>query len=107
MGLLRLFLAVSVIAGHSGTTVFGFKGIGAWYAVNFFFIISGLYLAMVLNEKYKEKVAIYFYISRVLRLFPVYYVGVLLAIFVSYRAIGDFFDHLSIGAKLYFMIKIF
>lgn len=50
MGFLRLFLALSVIAGHSQSTVFGFNGIGAWYAVQFFFIISGFYMAMVLNE---------------------------------------------------------
>ena len=36
MGVLRLFLALSVIAGHAGTTIFSFNGIGAWYAVNLF-----------------------------------------------------------------------
>lgn len=105
MGILRLFLAMSVIAGHAKTTVFGFNGIGAWYAVNFFFIISGFYMAMVLNEKYKDINPIYFYKSRALRLFPAYYIGVFIAIIVSFTSINDFFNHLSIGAKLYFIFQ--
>lgn len=105
MGLLRLFLALSVVAGHAQTTVFGFKGIGAWYAVNFFFIISGFYMAMVLNEKYKDISPIHFYKSRAFRIFPIYYVGVFIAIFVSFGAIGGFFDHLPIGAKIFFIIQ--
>ena len=105
MGILRLFLAMSVVAGHAKTTVFGFNGIGAYYAVNFFFIISGFYMAMVLNEKYKDINPIYFYKSRALRLFPVYYIGVFIAIVVSFTSINVFFNHLSIGAKLYFIFQ--
>ena len=73
MGLLRLFLALSVIAGHASSTVFSFQGVGALYAVNFFFIISGFYMAMILNGKYEDKTSIQFYKSRVFRLFPTYY----------------------------------
>lgn len=105
MGLLRLFLALSVIAGHAETTVFSFNGIGAWYAVNLFFIISGFYMAMVLNGKYKDISPIHFYKSRIFRLFPTYYVGVLIALIVSFGAISNFFDHLSIGAKIYFVFQ--
>lgn len=105
MGLLRLFLALSVIAGHAQTTIFGFNGIGAYYAVNFFFVISGFYMAMVLNEKYKNIKPIHFYKSRAFRLFPVYYIGLLIAIFASLGAIEDFFNHLSIGAKFFFIFQ--
>jgi len=105
MGILRLFLALSVIAGHAGTTILGFNGIGAWYAVNLFFIISGFYMAMVLNEKYKETDPIHFYKSRIFRLFPVYYVGLLISLIVSFGVIADFFDRLSIGAKIFFLIQ--
>lgn len=105
MGLLRFFLALSVIAGHAKTTVFGFNGIGAWYAVNFFFIISGFYMAMILNEKYKDITPVNFYKSRAFRLFPAYYVGTLIALFVSFGNVVDYYEHLSIGAKFYFIFQ--
>jgi peptidoglycan/LPS O-acetylase OafA/YrhL len=105
MGLLRLFLALSVIAGHSQTTVFGYNGIGAWYAVNFFFIISGFYMAMVLNEKYKDISHIHFYKSRLLRLLPAYYISVLIAFLVSFSSAVGFFEHLSLSGKVYFIFQ--
>lgn len=105
MGLLRLFLALSVIAGHAQTTVFGFNGIGAWYAVNLFFIISGFYMAMVLNEKYKNTKPLYFYKSRALRLFPAYYIGICLALAVSFREISLFFENLTSGAKFFYVFQ--
>src|SRR5580692_4405555 len=105
MGLLRLFLALSVVAGHSGTTILGFNGIGAFYAVNFFFIISGFYMAMVLTEKYKTTPAVLFYKSRIFRLFPTYYIGLLLAVAVSHKAIFDSFGTLDLSGKLFFIFQ--
>lgn len=105
MGLLRLFLALSVIAGHAQTTIFGVNGIGAWYAVNFFFIISGFYMAMVLNGKYKEVSNFQFYKSRVLRIFPAYYIGMVLAVVVSYAAITNLFDSLTITSKIIYVFQ--
>jgi len=105
MGILRLFLALSVIAGHANTTVFGFKGIGAYYAVNFFFMISGFYMAMVLNEKYKDISPVHFYKSRFFRLFPVYYVGLILSLLVSFEVITSFYNQLSIGSKFFFIFQ--
>jgi peptidoglycan/LPS O-acetylase OafA/YrhL len=49
------------------------KGYTGLYAVNVFFIISGFYMAMILNGKYEDKTSIQFYKSRVFRLFPTYY----------------------------------
>jgi peptidoglycan/LPS O-acetylase OafA/YrhL len=105
MGLLRLFLALSVIAGHANTTVFGFRGIGPMYAVNFFFIISGFYMAMVLNEKYKDTSPLSFYKSRALRLFPTYYIGVFIALLVSFNEISDFFGSLTLASKLFYVFS--
>jgi peptidoglycan/LPS O-acetylase OafA/YrhL len=105
MGLLRLFLALSVIAGHAGTTVFGMSGIGAWNAVNFFFIISGFYMAMVLNAQYKTVSNFQFYKSRVLRLFPAYYIGIALSLAVGYTAIANFFDSLTPLSKLIYVFQ--
>lgn len=105
MGLLRLFLALCVIAGHSGTAVFGFNGIGAWYAVNFFFIISGFYMAMVLNEKYADIKILDFYKSRIFRIFPVYYVGLFLTLLVSFESISEFFGTLTISSKFFYIFQ--
>jgi len=105
MGMLRLFLALCVIAGHCGTTILKFNGIGSFYAVNFFFIISGFYMAMVLNEKYAETKALDFYTSRILRLFPIYYVGLALSLFVSFAAISKFFGTLPLGSKIFFIFQ--
>lgn len=105
MGLLRLFLALSVIAGHSGATIFGFKGIEAGYAVNFFFIISGFYMAMVLNEKYRTTSPIAFYKSRALRLFPTYYIGLTIALAVSFGTISTLYSDLTDKSKIFYILQ--
>jgi peptidoglycan/LPS O-acetylase OafA/YrhL len=86
MGILRLFLALCVVAGHSGSSIFGISGIPAYYTVNAFFVISGFYMAMVLNEKYKTTKVSKFYASRALRLYPIYYVGAALALLLTYTS---------------------
>ena len=76
MGSLRLILALSVffwhIPGHPFRLVHG--GI----AVEAFFIISGFYMALVINEKYSRlphsSWISSFYQSRILRLAPTYFV---------------------------------
>lgn len=105
MGLLRLFLALSVIAGHAQTTVFGVKGIGSEYAVNFFFIISGFYMAMVLNGQYKDVSKLHFYKSRLLRLFPAYYVGLALSFIVYFSSIAYFFGTLTPFSKFIYVFQ--
>ena len=81
MGILRLFLAVSVLAGHLrfGRGIFGLSFLSGGMAVQCFFVISGFYMALVLNEKYNYRGSYgTFILQRVLRLYPVYYVIVLL-----------------------------
>lgn len=70
MGTLRFILALAVVAFHAGP-IFGGKWMGA-DAVPAFFIISGFYMALILNGRYAD--ARSFYISRALRLYPVYWV---------------------------------
>ena len=50
MGLLRFILAASVVLAHSGD-FFGFKFTGGLIAVETFFIISGFYMALILDTK--------------------------------------------------------
>jgi peptidoglycan/LPS O-acetylase OafA/YrhL len=69
-------LACSVVLGHSGG---GSIFTGPASAVQTFYIISGFYIALILQRTsaYKSKMA--FYSNRYLRLFPVYIVIAVLA----------------------------
>ena len=51
MGLIRALLAISVILAHSESFL-GLSLVGGKVAVQAFFIISGFYMALILNEKY-------------------------------------------------------
>ena len=71
MGLIRFFLAYSVVVAHF---LFfpSFRLIGGEVAVEAFFIISGFYIAMILNGRYSSIKD--FWINRFLRLYPAYIV---------------------------------
>ncbi len=73
MGTIRFLLAISVVISHS-VPLFGNVLWGGMIAVEMFFIISGFYMAMILNEKYNsaDKVMV-FYKNRLLKLFPIYW----------------------------------
>lgn len=105
MGILRLFLSISVIAAHSGTFVFSSHWIDGGYAVNLFFIISGFYMALILSGKYKAINPIFFYENRVLRLLPLYCIGLFLAVIVSYDDIYSFFQSLTFHSKIFFITQ--
>jgi peptidoglycan/LPS O-acetylase OafA/YrhL len=74
MGLIRILLALAVVAGHSGP-IWKFYMVGGRIAVQSFFIISGFYMSLILNEKYIGKNNSYklFISNRLLRLYPVYW----------------------------------
>ena len=57
MGLLRFCLALAVVAAHTHQRLFPFQMISGFYAVKVFFVISGFYMALILNEKYLLKEA--------------------------------------------------
>src|SRR5262249_38577674 len=73
MGTLRFILALSVAYGHAGDFL-GFPFIPGDTAVQSFYAISGFYMALVLNEKYRTGSSTYslFISNRFLRLFPIY-----------------------------------
>ena len=76
MGLLRCLLALSVLLVHD---VDGwFKLIDGAAAVQCFFLISGFYMALVLNERYADVGR--FYVNRALRLLPTYWAVLLLTV---------------------------
>ena len=84
MGILRFLLAISVVAAHS-SSIFGFNFVGGRVAVQAFYIISGFYMTLILKEKYIGINGSYrlFITNRLLRLYPVYWVVLILSLLVS------------------------
>lgn len=127
MGTVRLILALSVALIHA-TTAFGginFPFVPAFIAVQSFYIISGFYMALILNEKYLEKDNSYslFIINRFLKIYPAYWFILLITILFllfqylflknesgqavdlpSLAMIIQYFDKMSLGTLFYLMI---
>ena len=80
MGTLRFLLALSVAYGHL-TKLPGFPSSDV--AVQSFFVISGFYMALVLNEKYGPGSYWLFISNRLLRLWPAYAVVLILSFAVA------------------------
>ncbi len=70
MGTIRFLLAFAVVSAHIPAPTFYF--FHSHLAVISFFVISGFYMSLILNEKYHSYRS--FLINRLLRLFPVYWV---------------------------------
>lgn len=75
MGMVRLALAMAVLLGH--LPVASFKFMGAGLAVQGFFVVSGFYMALVLDGKYRSTRL--FHSNRLLRLAPTYFVMMAIA----------------------------
>jgi peptidoglycan/LPS O-acetylase OafA/YrhL len=85
MGILRLLLAVSVVINHTGP-ILGLTLVGGPVAVKAFYIISGFYMSLILNEKYtadRPRSYRLFIINRFLRLYPVYWAVLVLTLLLG------------------------
>ena len=83
MGIIRLLLALFVIVTHS-ESFFGFIFTGWQVAVELFFIISGFYMTMILNEKYVGDGSYALFIkNRFLKIYPTYWVVLFLTLFTA------------------------
>ncbi|NBT90185.1 MAG: acyltransferase [Verrucomicrobia bacterium] len=74
MGWIRFLLAVAVVFHHS-SALWGLPIVDGHQAVRLFYIISGFYMALILDRKYaatREGIWL-FYSNRALRIFPVYW----------------------------------
>lgn len=68
MGMLRFILSLGVILEHINLPII----IGSYSSIKAFFIISGFYMALISDQNhYSIK---HFYISRMLRIFPLYFI---------------------------------
>jgi peptidoglycan/LPS O-acetylase OafA/YrhL len=100
MGFLRFILAVTVVIAHSGP-IFGYYFVGGVVAVQAFYIISGFYMSLILNEKYTGKNSYKLFITnRLLRLYPIYWViaglMVILSCMYSIKTKGNNFGFLQL-----------
>lgn len=76
MGIIRLLLSLAVVGAHCNSNQL-LKFVGGETAVQAFFVISGFYMAMIISS-YKSKRN--FWISRYLRLYPLYIVCALMSL---------------------------
>lgn len=82
MGILRLFLAISVVVGHTGPFL-GLSLMPSSEAVRIFFMISGFYMSLVLSGVYRGK-PLLFYSNRLLRLYPTFVVAQIVVLAVTF-----------------------
>jgi peptidoglycan/LPS O-acetylase OafA/YrhL len=84
MGILRFLLALSVVIIHSAPFL-GLQLVSGTSAVQGFFIVSGFYMSMILNEKYPASANgnWLFYSNRFLRIYPTYWVTLSIAVLVA------------------------
>nr|MBC8506161.1 acyltransferase [Chloroflexota bacterium] len=99
MGILRLFLALSVVIYHMPQR--SFVWLNAGVAVLVFFMISGFYMALVINDKYSKTNSWKwrFYLSRLGRLFPAYLAVLLFGVLWLYNTSSPtvFTSNLQLG----------
>ena len=82
MGLFRVILAISVVLSHIAKTKSPFyQGFGGTNSVEIFFLVSGFYIALILDKTYRSKRI--FYLNRILRLYPIYLIVCLLVLLTS------------------------
>jgi peptidoglycan/LPS O-acetylase OafA/YrhL len=83
VGSVRTLLAICVVIFHS-YGIFGEKMAGGTVAVQAFYMISGFYMALILNEKYKAGKGSYklFITNRFLRIYPAYWFCLLLVVLI-------------------------
>ncbi|MBI3510809.1 MAG: acyltransferase [Bacteroidetes bacterium] len=83
MGVIRTLLALAVVLYHSyGIGKHDNYMTGGMVSVETFYIISGFYMAMILNEKYRTGSYRLFITNRFLRIFPLYWACLLLVLAV-------------------------
>jgi len=118
MGIIRFLLAISVVIAHT-SSVYGFNLVGGQIAVQAFYMISGFYMTLILNEKYIGRNNSYklFITNRLLRLYPIYWTVLIITVlgsvgvfvFSSGQSLGmlqPYYDNISIMdmKSLFFLV---
>lgn len=98
-------MAISVVLSHIVKTETPFyQGFGGTNSVEIFFLISGFYIALILDKTYKSKRM--FYLNRILRLYPIYLIVCLLVLLTSILRRG-FAENLFGYSPLVLLISTF
>lgn len=90
MGLIRTILAITVVFAHLPTSQYVF--VGGMRAVQLFYIISGFLIAHVISMNDSYRSSWKFYLNRMLRIFPIFYVVALLTLLVNVLINQNFFE---------------
>lgn len=106
MGIIRLILAISVVIAHT-SPVLNTQLVGGQLAVQAFYIISGFYMSLILNEKYINKNNSYslFITNRFIRLYPIYWIVLLATISFSTAVVILSKGHYLSSFKSYYAVK--
>lgn len=108
MGLVRLFLAYIVLLSHAPQGILLSKLLHPALAVQCFYAISGFYMQLLINQYQKNASGTPwvrdFYKSRVIRLFPVYYICLLLTVIIDPHRLHVFLEA-GLGFKLGYLIN--
>jgi peptidoglycan/LPS O-acetylase OafA/YrhL len=117
MGYFRLILAAFVVVFHAWGTWeipfgppgrrFALYNFGGREAVGIFFIISGFYMSLILSDKYRGSLRI-FYLNRFLRLFPTYWLVLALCLIFIPRhvaAIVEVLKTTATSAQAFFLFN--
>lgn len=113
MGFIRFILACIVVLCHT-SPLFNYLPIPSDLAVQIFYVISGFYMTLILNEKYLKGDNLKFYRNRALKIYPIYWiilVGLvvwgILVFALGYRGTLWFYDYaapLSLGTWIYLIV---
>ena len=103
MGILRFILAASVVLWHSYNEGYSIDWLpfNSVACVLLFFIISGFYMTLVLNEKYSLKQNVLFWQNRFFRLWPSFiFATILIGIFAHPDLIFKTYNETSLPTFL-------
>lgn len=92
MGFIRFLLACIVVLWHT-SMIFGYKPLPSDLAVQCFYVISGFYMSLVLNEKYPKGSHQLFYKNRFLKIYPLYWL--VLVLLVLWAILVNYWGYLS------------
>lgn len=87
MGLIRTYLALAVVFGHAGVATSDWVPLHArnGLAVQIFYVISGFYMQLIFRKyvpNLNRTEVISFYLARLFRIFPLYYVTLIICIVI-------------------------
>ncbi len=100
MGHIRTLLAITVVINHVAP-LYGLVFTDAYMAIKIFFIISGFYMTLILTEKYNAPGSYWLFMSnRMLRLFPTYWLTLIVSALISLIFLGLFNTSLLLGPWL-------